>query len=77
MIRRKLDSKKRPGWELQVFDNFAEADEYDRQYWRSKTPLERMQALERIRAIAWGYNSDAKPRPQFQRVVEIVELRRR
>jgi len=76
MSRRKLDSRKRPGWELEIFDSFEEADEADRKYWLSKTPVERMQALERIRGMAWGYGSDAKSRPQFQRVVEIVELRR-
>jgi hypothetical protein len=76
MNRRKINSKKRPGWELEIFNSLAEADEADRRYWLSKTPLERMQALERIRGMAWGYNSDAKSRPKFQRVVEAVELRR-
>ena len=75
MIRKKIKSETRPGWELEIFDSFEEADEADRQYWRSKSPVERMESLERIRGIAWGYDSDAKSRPQFQRVVEVVELR--
>ncbi len=77
MSRKKLKSQKRPELTMEVFNSFAEADEADRKYWRAKTPLERMQALERIRGMAWGYNPDAESRPQFQRVVEIVELRRR
>jgi hypothetical protein len=75
MSRKKPKLQKRPRWTMEVFNSFAEADEADRKFWRAKTPLERMQALERIRGIAWGYDSDAKARPQFQKVVEIVELR--
>ena len=76
MIRKKPRSQKRAKWKMEVFNSFAEADEADRKYWRAKTPLERMQALEQIRGMAWGYDPNAKSRPLFQRVVEIVELRR-
>jgi hypothetical protein len=76
MKRKTTKSTKKPRWTMEVFNSFAEADEADRKYWRAKTPLERMQALEKIRGMAWGYDPDAKSRPKFQRVVEIVELRR-
>jgi hypothetical protein len=74
-----IDSNKsnpRADWDVQVFHSFAEADEADRQYWRSKTPEERMEALEQIRGMAWGYDPNAQTRPEFQRVIEIVKLRR-
>jgi len=76
MSRKKPKSQERRELTMEVFNSFAEADEADRKYWRAKTPLERMQALERIRGMAWGYDPDAKSRPKFQRVVEVVELRR-
>jgi hypothetical protein len=77
MTRRVIHSDTRPGWTLEIFDSFAEADQADREYWLSRTPLQRMESLERIRGLAWGYDPDAKSRPEFQRIVEIVELRRR
>jgi hypothetical protein len=62
-------------WTLTVYDSFEEADAAERAYWRSKTPAERMRALEEIRQMAWGYNDDS--RPEFQRVVEVVKFSRR
>ena len=41
---------------FQVYNSFEEADDADREYWRSRTPLERMIALEHIRQSAWGYD---------------------
>ncbi len=46
----------------------------DRQYWLSKTPAERFEALELLRQIAYGYNSATD---RLQRVLEVVELKRR
>ena len=43
----------------------------DRQYWLSKTPDERFEALEILRQIAYGYD----PAPErLQRVLEIIPL---
>ena len=46
----------------------------DRQYWMSRTPAERFEALELLRQIAYGYDPDTA---RLQRVLEIIELERR
>ena len=46
----------------------------DRQYWMSKTPEERFEALELLRQIAYGYDPATA---RLQRVLEIVELKTR
>jgi hypothetical protein len=46
----------------------------DRQYWMSKTPGERFEALELLRQIAYGYNPATE---RLQRILEAVELERR
>lgn len=43
----------------------------DKAYWLSKTPLERLEALELMRQIVYGYD-DANP-PRLQRVLEIAQ----
>src|SRR5690606_26256602 len=45
---------------MQVFNSFEEAEHADRDFWLSRTPEERMIALEHVRQVAWGY-SDAEP----------------
>lgn len=55
--------------------SFEEADRADREFWRSKSPIERLQALEHIRQLAWGYGN-GKRRPEFQRTFEVLELSR-
>jgi hypothetical protein len=50
-----------------------EADERDRRYWQSRTPRQRMQALEELRQMNYGYGK-GKPEPKFQRVLKIAEL---
>ena len=42
----------------------------DKEYWLSKTPQERMQALELMRQINYGYDPATA---RLQRVLEIVE----
>ena len=42
----------------------------DRQYWMSKTPEERFEALELLRQIAYGYDPATE---RLQRVLEVVE----
>ena len=46
----------------------------DRQYWMSKTPAERFEALELLRQIAYGYDPATA---RLQRVLEVVELKTR
>ena len=43
----------------------------DKEYWLSKTPQERLQALEIMRQINYGYDPTTV---RLQRVLEIVEL---
>lgn len=46
-----------------------EADEDDRQYWLSKTPLERWEGMEVIRQVIYGYDPTTT---RLQRVLEVV-----
>jgi hypothetical protein len=43
----------------------------DREFWRAKSPQERMEALELMRQIIYGYDPATT---RLQRVLEIVEL---
>jgi hypothetical protein len=45
----------------------------DRQYWLSKTPNERFEALEILRQIAYGYDPATE---RLQRIFEVVKLDR-
>ena len=58
---------------FQVFSSFAEADEADRQYWHSRTPLERLEALELMRQSAYGYQDPTASR--LERVFEVARLK--
>lgn len=55
---------------FQIFSSFAEADKADRHYWQTKTPEERLEALELMRQSAYGYTDPTARR--LQRVLEIV-----
>jgi hypothetical protein len=46
----------------------------DREYWLSKTPQERLEALELLRQIAYGYDPTTE---RLRRVLEIAQLERR
>ena len=46
-------------------------DSGEKAYWRSKTPLERLYALESMRRILYGYDPATT---RLQRVFEVVEL---
>ena len=54
---------------------FSEASLYDKTdeiaYWHSKTPEERMQALELLRQVIYGYDPATT---RLQRVFEVAEL---
>ena len=45
--------------------------ESEQRYWRAKSPEERMQALELMRQIIYGYDPATN---RLQRVLEVVEL---
>jgi hypothetical protein len=44
----------------------------DKAYWQSKTPSERLQALEATRQVIYGYDPITS---RFQRFFEVVELK--
>ncbi len=50
--------------------SFAEAEEADLLYWRSRTPNERLEALELSRQIAYGYDPTARRLSRFFEVAE-------
>ena len=52
-----------------VVSSFEEADKEDKEYWFSRTPLERLQHMELLRRINYGSNATAR----LQRVLEIAE----
>lgn len=45
----------------------------EKAYWLSKTPYERLQALELMRQIVYGYDPSTT---RLQRVFEVVDLRK-
>ncbi len=53
-------------------DLFAEAETANRAYWHSRTPQERLAALELMRQKAYGYDPATT---RVQRVIEIVNLK--
>lgn len=58
---------------LEVFSSFEEAEAADRAYWHSRTPEERLQAVELMRQSAYGYDPATA---RLQRVLEITQLER-
>lgn len=54
---------------ISVISSFEEADRQDKEYWLSRTPLERLQHMELLRRINYGSNATAR----LQRVLEITE----
>ncbi|MXZ00111.1 hypothetical protein F4Y93_05505 [Candidatus Poribacteria bacterium] len=54
-----------------VLSSFEKADEVDKAYWHSKTPQERMAALELMRQINYGYDPTTE---RLQRVLEVAEF---
>jgi hypothetical protein len=49
---------------------FEEAQQEDRNYWKSRTPDERLAALELCRQIAYGYDPTTRGLSRFFEVVE-------
>lgn len=50
---------------------YDESDE--KAYWQSKTPMERLEAMELMRQIHYGYDPATE---RLQRFFEVVELKR-
>ena len=50
-----------------------ETGQYDREYWWSRTPAERMRAMERLRQLKYGYGP-GKPYPKFEPIIRVMEL---
>ena len=81
----KLSKKRRAAFErslkvmdkkaVKVYRTFEEAEDATDRYWFSRTPLERLIALEHIRQLAWGY--DEQSRPKLQGSPHLLKLRRR
>jgi hypothetical protein len=60
----KLDKSK-----VSIFSSFEEADEEDRKYWQSRTTYERLQHLELLRRINYGYD----PNASIEKIIEVCE----
>lgn len=71
MSIRLLDKFKLDRTAISVANLYDEPDE--RAFWHSKTPEERLEALEFLRQIAFGYDPDTE---RLQRVLEIIERKR-
>ncbi len=50
--------------------SLAEAEKADLAYWRSRSPDERLEALELSRQIAYGYDPTARRLSRFFEVIE-------
>lgn len=62
-----------PGVDRSAFSIASLSDESDEKfYWLSKTPYERLQAIEQSRQIIYGYKPSTT---RFQRFFEITELK--
>lgn len=68
---RAIDAFKMDKATFSVLSSFEEADEADKTYWHSKTPQERLEALELMRQINYGYNPTTE---RLQRVLEVDEF---
>ena len=70
-----IDAMKVDRTAFKVFSSFEEAEADERAYWHSRTPEERLEALELMRQSAYGYRDSSAPR--LQRVLEIARLKER
>ena len=57
---------------FEVFSSFEEAEAADRVYWHSRTPAERMTAVELMRQSVYGYDPATA---RLQRVFEVAQLK--
>ena len=68
---RVIDTFKMDKATFSVLPSFEEADEADKTYWHSKSPQERLEALELMRQINYGYDPITE---RLQRVFEVAEF---
>ena len=68
---RAIDTFKVDKGTLSVLSSFEEAAAADKAYWHSKTPQERLEALELMRQINYGYDPVTD---RLQSVLEVVEF---
>jgi len=68
---RAIDTFKMDKEKFSVLSSFEEADAADKAYWHSKTPQERLEALELMRQINYGYNPTTEG---LQKVLEVDKL---
>ncbi len=68
---RAIDAFKMDKEKFSVLSSFEEADAADKAYWHSKTPQERLEALELMRQINYGYDPTTE---RLQRVLEVAEF---
>jgi hypothetical protein len=62
-------ARRRAEWKIVVADSFAEAEAETRAYWRSATPAERLNALEKLREPFYGKDQIGG---RLQRFLEVV-----
>jgi hypothetical protein len=67
-----MDKNNFPRLDKTVFSivSLEEADNDEMEFWRSKTPYERLDALETLRQIFYGYDPATT---RLQRIFEITE----
>ncbi len=53
-----------------VVSSFEEADASDKEYWRTQSPQARLEALELMRQVAYGYDPLTA---RIERVLEVVK----
>jgi len=68
---RAIDTFKMDKDTFSVLSSFEKADEADKTYWHSKTPQERLEALELMRQINYDYDPVTD---RLQRVLEVAEF---
>lgn len=68
-----IDEVKMDKTAFAIFSSFEEAEAADRVYWHSRTPEERLEALELMRQSAYGYDQATA---RLQRVLEITQLKK-
>ena len=68
---RAIDTCKVDKGTFSVLSSFEEADEMDKAYWHSKTPQERLEALELMRQINYDYDPVTD---RLQRILEVAKF---
>ena len=71
-MEEKLPDNARVDRTVLVVTSFGEAEQADREYWRSRTPDERLAALELSRQVTYGCDPTARRLSRFFEVVEFT-----